>query len=74
MATQTERIIELEETVTMLQKAGHCNTLGGIALCANVDTNRDAIALNTASIESFERTIADMQAQIDKLTTEASDE
>lgn len=73
MDPQTDRITRLEQDLELLNTAGRYNSLGGIQTRKDVDANRAAIALNTATIESFERTIADLQAQIDKLTKEASD-
>jgi hypothetical protein len=75
MDHQAERIMKLEEKTTLMCEASLCNTLASIGMCKNIEHNTTGIALNAETIASFERTIANMQAQIDGLKAkEASDE
>lgn len=70
----SDRITQLEQDLIRLNEAGRYVAMGGIQTCKDIASLRQSIALNTASLESFERSLATMQAQIDRLTQEASDE
>ena len=73
MDPQTDRITRLEQDLVRLNEAGRYVAMGGLETIKAAEKNTQAIAINAETMASFERTIADMQAQIDKLTTEASD-
>ncbi len=62
-----EQFQHLIEIVDALSDLTGINARVATKTCNNVIANKEASTLNTASIESFERTIADMQAQIDEL-------
>ncbi|KKN61575.1 hypothetical protein LCGC14_0520280 [marine sediment metagenome] len=73
MDPQTDQIAAIETNQRELFRAGRAAAEAGVMAAELGAALERRVALNTASIESFERTITDMQAQIDKLTREASD-
>ncbi len=73
MDPQADRIVAIETNQRELFRAGRAAAEAGMMVSELGAALERKVALNTATIESFERTIADMQAQIDKLTKEASD-
>ena len=70
---EPDRITQLEQDLVRLNEAGRHVAMGGLETIKAVERNTQAIAINAETMASFERTIANMQAQIDKLTKEASD-
>ena len=63
----SDRITQLEDAVAALYRTSKAFAQAGLDVSLLGKKLEQKVALNTATNESFERTIADMQAQIDRL-------